>query len=69
MHRAGLEQGVHLALRKPDRVEPYAARLPKASLGRGCIRFKRLDDIDLDVIDDVVAAAAAFDGQRFEPEG
>ena len=53
----------------PIGVEPYAARLPKASLGRGCIRFKRLDDIDLDVIDDVVAAAAAFDGQRFEPEG
>lgn len=48
----------------PIPVEPFAARLPKANLGRGCIRFKRIDDIDLTVIDEVVRAAAAFDGKR-----
>jgi len=53
----------------PIGVEPFAGRLPKASLGRGCIRFKRIDDVDLSVIDDVVTAAAAYDGGRFEPEG
>ena len=52
------------AARRPIPVEPFAARLPKANLGRGCIRFKRIDDIDLTVIDEVVRAAAAFDGKR-----
>lgn len=52
----------------PIGVEPYAARLPKASLGRGCIRFKHVADVDLDVIDDVIRAAVAFDGTRYEPE-
>jgi hypothetical protein len=44
--------------------EPYVARLPKANLGRGCIRFKRLDDLDLEVIDEVILASAANDGQH-----
>jgi hypothetical protein len=45
-------------------LEPYVARLPKANLGRGCIRFKRVDDIDLDVVDEIVTASAANDGKR-----
>jgi hypothetical protein len=45
-------------------LEPYVARLPKANLGRGCIRFKRLADVDLAVIDEVIAASAANDGRR-----
>jgi Domain of unknown function (DU1801) len=44
-------------------LEPYIARLPKANLGRGCIRFKRLDDLDMAVIDEVIRASAANDGQ------
>lgn len=48
-------------------LEPYVARLPKANLGRGCIRFKRLDDLDLGVIDEVIRASAANDGQRRTP--
>ncbi len=51
----------------PMGVEAYADRLPKASLGRGCIRFKRNADVDMAVIDDVIRASMAFDGQRFEP--
>ena len=47
----------------PIGLEPYAERLPKANLGRGCIRFKRVSDVDLDVIDEVVRASAALDGQ------
>jgi hypothetical protein len=47
-------------------LEPYVARLPKANLGRGCIRFKRVDDIDLDVVDEIVTASAANDGKRLE---
>jgi hypothetical protein len=45
-------------------LEPYVARLPKANLGRGCIRFKRLDDVDEGVLDEVIRASAANDGKR-----
>jgi hypothetical protein len=37
--------------------EQYAARLPKASIGKSCIRFKRADDIDLDVLRELLATA------------
>ena len=47
----------------PIGLEPFAARLPKANLGRGCIRFKRLSDVDLGVVDEVIRASAATDGQ------
>ena len=47
----------------PIRLDPFVPRLPKADLGRGCIRFKRLADVDLAVIDEVVRASIAADGQ------
>lgn len=49
-------------------LESYAERLPKADLGRGCIRFKRLDDLDQDVLDEVIRASAANDGKRIVTE-
>lgn len=39
--------------------ETYADRLPRASIGRACIRFKRLSDVDGDVLTQVLRAAAA----------
>jgi hypothetical protein len=47
----------------PIGFEPFAARLPKANLGRGCIRFKRVSDVDLQVIDEVIRASAVTNGQ------
>jgi hypothetical protein len=47
----------------PIGLEPFVSRLPKANLGRGCIRFKRLADVEVGVIDEVVRASAATDGQ------
>lgn len=47
----------------PIGLESFVSRLPKANLGRGCIRFKRLTDVDLDVIDEVIRVSAATDGQ------
>jgi Domain of unknown function (DU1801) len=47
----------------PIGLERFVPRLPKANLGRGCIRFKRLSDVDLAVIDEVVLASAKSDGQ------
>jgi uncharacterized protein YdhG (YjbR/CyaY superfamily) len=50
----------------PVGVEPWAGRLPKANVGKGCIRFKHASDVDLDIIDEVIAAAAAKDGTLLE---
>jgi hypothetical protein len=37
--------------------ERYAERLPKASVGKACVRFKRTSDVDLDVLRELLAAA------------
>lgn len=34
--------------------EKYKSKLPKASIGRSCIRFKKIEDVDLDVIKEVI---------------
>lgn len=49
----------------PEGVEQYADELPKANLGKGCIRFKRLDDLDPAVVDEVIRTSAAWDGRHF----
>jgi len=38
--------------------EKHAAELPKASVGKSCIRFKRLSDIDLKALEKVVKLGA-----------
>lgn len=48
----------------PTPLEPFAARLPKADLGKGCVRFKRLEDLDEAVLDEVIRAAASNHGSR-----
>lgn len=40
-----------------DLAEAYAERLPKANIGRGCVRFKRLSDVDTEAIADMVRYA------------
>lgn len=64
---ASNKQYVSLYL-SPIGAEPYASRLPKASLGRGCVRFKRLEDLDPAVLDEMIVACAAFDGQAYRQE-
>lgn len=39
--------------------EVYQPRLPKASIGRGCIRFKRLSDVDTEVLGTLFRTVAA----------
>jgi len=41
--------------------EQYRERLPKANIGRACVRFKRLSDLDLDALKDLIRRAAAAD--------
>jgi hypothetical protein len=44
------EDGQYLA-------ESRADRFPKANVGKSCVRFKRLDDLDLDELRDLLAEA------------
>ena len=37
--------------------ESNKSRLPKASIGRSCIRFKRLADVDVEVLRDIIQTA------------
>jgi hypothetical protein len=37
--------------------ERFAERLPKANIGKSCVRFKRTSDVDLDVVRELVAEA------------
>ncbi|MFE0027319.1 iron chaperone [Amycolatopsis sp. NPDC059021] len=39
--------------------ESYADRLPEASVGKSCVRFKRLSDVDTGVLAELFTVAAA----------
>lgn len=49
------DQGGYLA-------EQYKESLPKLDIGKSCVRIKRLDDVDLDVMRDLVSRAAELGG-------
>lgn len=40
--------------------ESHKKALPKASIGKSCIRFKKLSDLDLDVITEILKKADAW---------
>lgn len=42
--------------------EEYADRLPKANIGKSCVRFKRLSDVDPQVLDEMIREAVAIGG-------
>jgi hypothetical protein len=42
--------------------ERYKESLPKLDIGKSCVRIKRLDDVDLDVMRDLVSRAAELGG-------
>jgi len=43
-------------------VEMYKDKLPKASIGKSCIRFKKLGDIDLSVLTEIFKKAEKLGG-------
>jgi hypothetical protein len=51
-----VEDGVYAA-------EAAAGRLGEVSVGRSCIRFKRIEDVELDVLAELVRKAAALHGE------
>ncbi|MEP7361461.1 MAG: DUF1801 domain-containing protein [Chloroflexota bacterium] len=40
--------------------ESYKNRLPKADIGRSCVRFKRPEDLDPDLLTQLIREGAAF---------
>jgi hypothetical protein len=40
--------------------ESYVDRLPKASIGKSCVRFKRTSDLDLATLRELIAEAATL---------
>lgn len=37
--------------------DQYRDKLPKASIGKSCIRFKKLSDIDLEILNEIIKKA------------
>ncbi len=50
MYVCGVKDGKYIA-------EQYKKQLPKASIGKSCIRFKKVEDIDLDVLREIILLA------------
>lgn len=42
-----------------DVAERYRAELPKANVGKSCVRFKRLSDLDEEILEQLIRDAAA----------
>ena len=42
--------------------ETYVERLPHASIGKSCVRFKRLDDVDREALRDLITEAHTLPG-------
>lgn len=36
--------------------EKYKSKLPKASIGKSCIRFKKIEDVDLKILTEIIKA-------------
>jgi len=45
--------------------EQYIDRLPKASIGKSCVRFKTLSDVDLRVLRELIQKGSKFEGYNF----
>ena len=44
--------------------ESFRDRLPKADIGKSCVRFRRLADLDAEALAELVREGAKLDGQK-----
>lgn len=56
---ASRKQGITLHILKGEVVDEYRATFPKSSIGKGCIRFTKPEQIDFDVIGRLLRSTAA----------
>lgn len=57
LYICSLEDGEYIA-------EKYKSELPKASIGKSCIRFKHIEDVDLEVIKKLILKAEKIGGMN-----
>jgi uncharacterized protein YdhG (YjbR/CyaY superfamily) len=55
---ASQKQYIAVYVMKKSVVDEFRARLPGASIGKGCIRFTKLDKIDFDVLEKLLRRTA-----------
>jgi hypothetical protein len=55
LYICSIENGKYIA-------EEYKDKMPKASIGKSCIRFKNLDDIDVSVLKEIIKKAEKVGG-------
>ncbi len=48
---------------KSDVLKAYRAEFPAASIGKGCIRYKKPEHVDLAAVERLLRATAASDGE------
>jgi Domain of unknown function (DU1801) len=63
-NKASISLHVMAADESGDLVEKYTDRLPKADIGRSCVRFKRVEDVDLGVLEELIRK-----GSKSSPPG
>jgi len=54
LYCCGMVDGAYVA-------EGFNKRLPKADIGKSCVRFKRLSDLDASALEDLIGATASAD--------
>ncbi|MEQ4205172.1 DUF1801 domain-containing protein [Actinopolymorpha sp. B9G3] len=59
---ASQKQYISLYVLRSDLREAFADRLAGLDMGKGCLRFRRADQIDFDLVRDLLRATAAHPG-------
>ncbi|MEU3922679.1 DUF1801 domain-containing protein [Streptomyces sp. NPDC029004] len=60
---ANQKQYVSFYLMRPDIREGFEERLADQDMGKGCLRFRRTEKIDYDLVRDLLRATAAAPGE------
>ncbi|WP_406000156.1 iron chaperone [Streptomyces sp. NBC_00829] len=60
---ANQKQYVSFYLMRPDIREGFEERLADQDIGKGCLRFRRTESIDYDLVRDLLRATAAAPGE------
>lgn len=53
LYACGVKDGKYIA-------ERYKDKLPKANIGKSCIRFKKVEDIDMDILKEILTETAKY---------
>ncbi|MGW2558252.1 iron chaperone [Streptomyces sp. NPDC001514] len=60
---ANQKQYISFYLMRPDVREGFEGRLADQDMGRGCLRFRRTEQVDFDLVRDLLKATAAGPGE------